>query len=215
MPAVRFDRIQSVLCLGAHSDDIEIGCGGAILQLIQKHPDVSIHWVVLSGAGVREREARASAELFLAGCKSAEIVVHPFRDAYFPIQWEELKNAFSALAKQCDPDLIFTHRLEDRHQDHRVVSELTWNHFRRHMILEYEIPKYEGDLSTPSFYIPLNDEMAATKIDILMKSFNSQQTKPWFDRTTFEGIMRIRGLESGGDGSFAEGFHSRKLAVQF
>ncbi|MEM1068473.1 MAG: PIG-L deacetylase family protein [Planctomycetota bacterium] len=209
-----FDPIESVLCVGAHSDDIEIGCGGTLLQMLAKRPELKVHWVVFSGNAQRESEARRSANAFLRQCENKTITTYSFRDAYFPAQWEEIKQRFGELREQCDPDLVFTHRLEDRHQDHQIVSQLTWNHFRNHAILEYEIPKYEGDLVTPSVYVPLQPEIATTKVDLLSKHFASQQSKPWYDTATFEALMRIRGLESGASSQRAEAFIARKLLLQ-
>ena len=215
MNGLGFHRLETILCLGAHADDIEIGCGGTILQLLKQRPQVKVHWIVFSGDERRQSEARESAEAFLAGCQNKQVDVRDFRDAYFPAQWESLKDQFSKLRQQCEPSLVFTHRLDDRHQDHQVVSQLTWNHFRQHPILEYEIPKYEGDLATPSIYVPLESEMAEHKIRLLERHFFSQQSKPWYDRSTFEGLMRVRGLESGSSSPWAEGFYVRKLNVSF
>lgn len=166
-----------VLCIGAHSDDIEIGCGGALLTLVEARPDLEFHWVVLSARGEREREARDSAARFLEGAASHHIVVEAFRDAYFPYLGSEIKGFFDELQSQVSPDLIFTHFRRDRHQDHRLVSDLTWNTFRNHLILEYEVPKYDGDLGAPNLYVPLASPQVETKLRYLMSGFPSQHAK--------------------------------------
>lgn len=214
MISLRPDTIQSVLCIGAHSDDIEIGCGGTILKLLQQNPALNIHWVVLSGNGVRAGEARRSAEIFLESANSARTEVLEFQDARFPYtEAEEIKDYFAALSGSANPDLVFTHRREDMHQDHRLIAELTWQHFRDHMILEYEIPKYEGDLGQPNVFVSLSAEMAKRKIDAIISSFKSQNDKPWFRSETFEAMLRLRGIECQSSTGLAEAFHSRKLCL--
>jgi LmbE family N-acetylglucosaminyl deacetylase len=203
----------TILCLGAHSDDIEIGCGGSILQLQKTYGNLHIHWVVFSAAGVRGEEARKSAGLFTAGCKS-EIVLKEYRDGFFPYNGAAIKSEFEDIKGHVTPDVVFTHWRNDAHQDHRLLSELTFNTFRNHLVLEYEIPKYDGDIGQPSVFIPLPEPVPERKVDCLMEAFDSQRrTKPWFDRATFMGLMRIRGMESNAPSGFAEAFHCRKLVL--
>ena len=207
--------IRSVLCIGAHADDIEIGCGGTILKLLATHRDFSIRWVVLSADGARADEARMSAERFLQGAGgTSRVDVAGFEDASFPYaDGPALKRYFRELTASCTPDLVFTHRREDLHQDHRFVAELTWQHFRDHMILEYEIPKYEGDLGQPSVFVPLPETFAEAKIDALVSAFPSQADKTWFSADTFRALMRVRGVECRAPSGLAEAFHCRKLVL--
>jgi LmbE family N-acetylglucosaminyl deacetylase len=202
-----------VLCLGAHSDDIEIGCGGTLLRLLDEVPGSSVHWVVLSATDVREREARASAADFLARAASSTVVTKAFRESYFPAQWSEIKLFLEEVRREGDPDVVLTHHHADLHQDHRIVSELTWNTFRRHLILEYEIPKYEGDLGRPNFFVRLPRTTAERKVELLMKHFQTQGARPWFRPDTFHGLMSIRGIESLAPDGRAEAFHARKVAL--
>jgi len=203
----------SVLCLGAHCDDIEIGCGGSLLHLKAAFPRTQFHWVVFSAGGARGREAAAAAELFTSGC-GRTVILKEFRDGFLPYTGGEVKDYFEELKRQVNPDLIFTHWGGDAHQDHRLVSELTWNTFRNHVILEYEIPKYDGDLGHPSVFVPLAAPHYETKIDYLFQAFVSQQSRRWFDRQTFLGLMRIRGMEANSPTGFAEAFYSRKLILE-
>jgi LmbE family N-acetylglucosaminyl deacetylase len=206
------DRPLKILCLGAHSDDIEIGCGGTILKLLSSNPATNFHWVVLSAAGDREKEARTSAERFLAGAFSRKIVIQNFKDGFFPYNGGEIKEYFEEIRKQVSPDLILTHFRHDLHQDHRLVSELTWNTFRDHLILEYEVLKYDGDLGAPNVFVQLRDEHAHKKVNYILEVFRTQGGRNWFTEDAFMSIMRIRGLESNAPGKFAEGFYCRKLA---
>jgi LmbE family N-acetylglucosaminyl deacetylase len=200
------------LCLGAHSDDIEIGCGGTLLHLKKQFPQMKFHWVVFTAAGARRDEATRAAELFTAGCEK-EIVLKDFRDGFLPNTGGEVKNYFEEINKQVVPDVIFTHWKEDAHQDHRLLSELTWNTFRNHLIFEYEIPKYDGDLGRPNFYVPLEASLYETKVDHLMEAFATQRNKAWFDRNLFLGLMRVRGMEANSPSGYAEAFHCRKLVM--
>jgi LmbE family N-acetylglucosaminyl deacetylase len=215
IPAVlggRTDAPLRILCIGAHSDDVEIGCGGTILRLLAERPGCSVHWVVFSATQAREEEARASAAEFLVQASQASVSVERFRESYFPASWAEIKDKFESL-RQVEPDLVFTHRRRDEHQDHRLLGELTWNTFRRHLILEYEIPKYEGDLEPPNLYSALPAAVAARKVDLLVRHFASQTGRSWFRRETFEGLMALRAVECNAPSGFAEGFHARKVAV--
>jgi LmbE family N-acetylglucosaminyl deacetylase len=206
-------RPLRVLAIGAHADDIEIGCGGTILRLVAEHPGLEVDWLVLSGAGGRAGEAADSAAAFCDGAGDTQVAVERFRDGFLPYVGGEVKERFERLKAEVDPDLILTHRLEDRHQDHRLVAELTWNTFRGHLILEYEIPKYEGDLGHPNLFVPLEAEHCRRKIELLRKSFPSQVGRSWFSDDTFWALLRLRGVESGGPGRFAEAFTARKLVL--
>ncbi len=199
---------QRVMCIGAHSDDIEIGCGGTVLKLIQHNPNLEFYWAVMSGNPERATEARQAASRFLEGAHST-VRIFEFSDTLFPTQFAELKNVFSSIRAEFQPDLIFTHARNDRHQDHRTLSDLTWNAFRNHLILEYEIPKFDGDLGQPNVFVALDEHLAQRKVELLMECFGTQRSKHWFSPDTFEGLMRLRGLESAT--RFAEGFHGRKL----
>jgi LmbE family N-acetylglucosaminyl deacetylase len=202
----------SVLCLGAHSDDIEIGCGGTLLRLLAEYPGAKVHWVVFASNPEREREARASAASFCAGA-DATVVVHAFRESFFPAQWSDLKDAMEAVRKACRPDLVFSHRLEDMHQDHRVLAELTWNSFRDHLIWQYEIAKYEGDLGRPNLYVPLTRAVAERKVELLHQHFPTQTSRSWFHADTFHGLMSLRAIECNAPEGRAEAFHVRKFVV--
>lgn len=204
---------RTILCLGAHSDDIEIGCGGSILQLLRMYKGLDFYWIVFSSGHQRDREARRSADLFLKGAAKKTVVVHDFRNGYFPSILPDIKDYFEELKKEVSPDVIFTHARHDLHQDHRTLNQLTWNTWRNHVILEYEIPKWDGDLGTPNLYIPFDERVAARKIKHLMACFGTQRDKHWFTPDTFQGLMRIRGLESNSPGKFAEGFYARKLVL--
>lgn len=201
----------NVLCLGAHGDDIEIGCGGSVLRLLEEWQAVQVFWVVCSATGTRKKESADSAERFLAGAQQKTVDLQEFRDGFFPYHGGEIKEFFERLKGTCSPDLIFTHYRKDLHQDHRLISELTWNTFRDHLILEYEIIKYDGDLGSPNFFIPLSESVGRRKVDLLLKSFRSQREKQWFDADTFFSVLRIRGLESNAPEKYAEGFYCRKL----
>jgi len=205
------DRVTRVLCLGAHSDDIEIGCGGTLLKLLRDRRDLQVQWVVFSGRGSRAREARASAKAFLAGAEKSNVVVRQFRDSFFPTQLKEIKGYFETIKSSFEPDLVFTHYRDDRHQDHRVVSDLTWNTFRNHVILEYEIPKYDGDLGIPNFFVRLEENDCRKKVDYLCRHFQTQANKHWFAEETFRGLMRLRGMECAS--AYAEAFYCRKFVA--
>jgi LmbE family N-acetylglucosaminyl deacetylase len=202
----------TVLCLGAHSDDIEIGCGGTLVELSRRHPGLKFRWEVFSGDDARERETRNAAAA-LMGAANVEIHVHKFRGSYFPHSGAEIKDAFEAIASRIKPDLIMTHYLSDRHQDHRVISELTWNSFRSHAILEYEIAKYDGDLAHPGVFCPLPEETVERKVAVLLDCFGSQRNHQWFDADLFKGLMRLRGIECNSPTRYAEAFHARKLII--
>jgi LmbE family N-acetylglucosaminyl deacetylase len=209
---IREGRALRVLCLGAHSDDIEIGCGGTLLQLQRTYGKLDFTWVVLSASGVRTKEAAKGAELFTDGSQK-NVILKEFRDGFLPYHGREVKEFFEELKKSSDPDLIFTHWQGDAHQDHRLVNELTWNTFRNHFILEYEIPKYDGDLGRPSVFVPLDKDICEAKVTRLQEAFESQLTKPWFSKETVLGLMRIRGMESNSPSGYSEAFYSRKIVL--
>jgi len=201
-----------ILCLGSHSDDIEIGCGGTILRMLSGTQKIEITWIVFASNSEREREARNSAALFLNQATRKEILIKSFRDGFFPFEGAQIKNYFEEL-KGIAPDLIFTHSRKDAHQDHRLIAELTWNTFRNHLVLEYEIPKYDGDLGQPNLFVPLEQEICETKVRYLMGAFESQRTKPWFGRDTFLALMRLRGMECVAASGYAETFYCHKLVL--
>jgi LmbE family N-acetylglucosaminyl deacetylase len=202
-----------LLAVGAHADDIEIGCGATILRLAAEHPGLSVDWLVLSGHGDRAGEAADSAAAFLAGAGATRVMVEGFRDGFFPYDGGAVKERFERLKTEVAPDLVLTHRLEDRHQDHRLVAELTWNTFRDHLILEYEIPKYEGDLGRPNLYVPVGQEHGERKVELLRKCFPSQADRSWFSDDTFWATLRLRGIECNAPGRYAEAFQARKLVL--
>jgi len=205
--------LRRLLCLGAHCDDIEIGCGGTILRLLSEHSNIEIYWKVFSSTAVRKKEALRGAKLFLAGAKKKKIAIHKYRDRFFPSLHAQIKGEFDKLKKEFAPDVILTHYRHDLHQDHRVINELTWNTFRNHLILEYEIPKYDGDLGTPNFFVGLNRNTCERKAEYILDAFASQRDKQWFTADTFMALPRIRGIEANCTSGFAESFHCRKLVL--
>jgi LmbE family N-acetylglucosaminyl deacetylase len=207
------EPVRRVLAVGCHADDIEIGCGGTLLTLTRASRDVEVTWVVLAARDEREREARASAEVFLAAAARAEVEIHGFRESFLPYDGGAVKEVFQDLARRVDPQLVFTHTRADLHQDHRFACELTWNAFRNHTVLEYEIPKVDGDLGRPNAYVPLTAAVAEEKIALLHELFPSQGEKHWFDAETFRGLMRLRGMEVVAPERYAEAFVARKLAL--
>jgi len=210
---VRLTGLRQVLCLGAHADDIEIGCAGTVLQLLEENPGLDVRWVVLSAAGDRAAEAARSAAALLQGAGQADVRVADFRETYFPYLGGEVKAYVAALGAGFEPDLVLTHWREDLHQDHRLVSELTWNTFRDHLILEYEIPKWDGDMGRPSIFVPLEQDVADRKIAHLVDAFPSQSGRDWFDPEVFRGLLRLRGMEARSPSGYAEAFHCRKLVL--
>lgn len=205
--------LETVLLLGAHCDDIEIGMGATVLRLVERHPGAHFVWATLSSDEVRERETRAAAERLLAGARRTTVLVQQFRGSYFPYDGAAIKAFFETLKQHGDPDVVFTHYRHDLHQDHRITNELTWNTFRNHCILEYEIPKYDGDLGIPNAFVPITRAQLSRKIDVLMECFPSQHDKRWFTRETFEGLARLRGIESNAGEGYAEAFHCRKAVL--
>lgn len=199
-----------ILCLGAHPDDIEIGCGGTLLRIIEDVPNAHFFWVVFSGNEQRKKEAIESAETFLRKAQG-KIILKNFKDSYFPFLGVQIKDFFEELKKEISPDIIFTHYKKDLHQDHRLISELTWNSFRDHFILEYEIIKYDGDLRTPNFYVNLTRSQVNKKISHILNFFKTQNGKIWFTEETFRSILKIRGIESNCSDNYSEGFYCRKI----
>ena len=206
------DGALKVLCLGCHSDDIEIGCGGTILRLIDEYPGCQFHWVVFSATDEREGEARHGAERFAGADRLSGLRLESFRDGFMPFEGAKVKAVFEEL-KAVSPDVIFTHLRDDAHQDHRLIAELTWNTFRDHFILEYEIPKYDGDLGRPNVFIPLEADVIRKKVGYLMEVFQSQRSRRWFEDQTFLSLSRLRGMECNAPSGYAEAFYSRKLAL--
>ncbi|MDB5047960.1 MAG: hypothetical protein JWO30_1031 [Fibrobacteres bacterium] len=202
-----------ILCLGAHCDDIEIGCGGTVLRLIEEHPTAEFHWVVFSSNPKRKAEAQAAAEQFLKGAARKEIRILEFRDGYLPYSGALVKDAFEALKKDVSPDLILTHYRQDLHQDHRLVSDLTWNTWRDQLILEYEIPKYDGDMGIPNLFVPVSGEQAARKVKAILEGYPTQKGRQWFEEDTFYSLMRLRGMEANSPSRYAEAFHGRKSVL--
>jgi LmbE family N-acetylglucosaminyl deacetylase len=206
------DSPLRLLVVGAHADDIEIGCGGTLLRLAAGRPDLSVDWVVCSAAGARREEAEAGAEAFLTGVSDRTVELESFRDGFFPYSGTEVKEFFEGL-KDRSPDLILTHHRNDLHQDHRLVCELTWNTFRDHLILEFEVPKYDGDLGAPGVFVHLTEDVARRKVEALTAAYGSQREKRWFTEETFLGLMRLRGMESNSPTGYAEAFYSRKAVL--
>jgi LmbE family N-acetylglucosaminyl deacetylase len=202
-----------ILALGAHCDDIEIGCGGALRLLVSRHPGSKIRWTVFSSTPERELETRAASRMILSADADVTYDIQSFRNSYFPYIGSSIKEHMERVKSEFEPDLIFTHFEHDRHQDHRIVSELTKNAFRDHLILEYEIVKYDGDLASPNVFVPLTGDEVRMKIDALFAAFASQHSKHWFTRDSFEALMRVRGIESNAPGGFAEAFHCRKVRL--
>jgi LmbE family N-acetylglucosaminyl deacetylase len=213
MRQISLRTVSRVLCLGAHSDDIEIGAGGTLLKLTEQAPDLEIRWVVFSAPGLRTDEARSSADEFLSGVTRKQVKIGSFRESYFPSEWPSIKEWFEEIKATFIPDVVFTHYRDDRHQDHRVLSDLAWNTFRDHLILEYEILKYDGDLGQPNLFVPLPEQLCDRKIDLLMKHFKTQSAKHWFTSDTFEAMHRVRGIECASPTGRAEAFYCRKIVL--
>ena len=207
------NRVKRVLCVGAHSDDIEIGCGGTVLRMLEQSRSIEFYWLVLGSGPRRAKEAERSAKAFLSGASRKTVVVKSFRDGFLPYLGPPVKECFEELKKAFAPDVIFTHCRHDLHQDHRLVCELTWNTFRNHLILEYQIPKYDADLRSPNFFVPLSDAQARKKVNSLMRYFTTQQNKQWFAEELFYGLMRLRATEAASPTRYAEAFCCRKVVL--
>ena len=206
------DRPLTVLCLGAHPDDIEIGCGGTLLRLLAEHPDAIVRWIVFSGSEGRRVEAKNSAQSFFGG-HAGNYQIFDFRDGYFPFYGAVIKDVFEGLKGTVDPSLIFSHWVKDAHQDHRVIAELTHCTFRNHLIFQYEIPKYDGDLGNPNVFVPLSREQMTRKVNFILENFPSQATRQWFDEATFRALARLRGIGCNASEGLAEAFYSTKLVI--
>ena len=207
------ERLNTVLCLGAHADDIEIGCGGTLLKLVREYSGLHVVWVVFSAEGTRSREARVSARAFLKGLRQTRIIVKKFPGGFFPFEGARIKEYFEELKRVCQPNVVFTHYRDDRHQDHRILSDLTWNTFRNHLILEYEIPKYDGDLGTPNLFVRLAEDLCRRKVEYLRRFFQTQNDKHWFSEDTFFSLLRLRGIECPSPTKYAEAFYCRKMVL--
>jgi LmbE family N-acetylglucosaminyl deacetylase len=203
-----------VLCLGAHCDDIEIGCGGTVLTLAAAKREMEICWLVFSSDERRKEEALKSAAVFLENIPRRTVLVDSYRDGFLPYIGREIKERFEQLKNEFSPDVILTHYSRDLHQDHRLISELTWNTFRDHLILEYEIPKYDGDFGSPNLFVPLSKPACERKIETILSAFKSQINKHWFSREVFLSVMRLRGMEANASSSYAEGFYCRKSVLE-
>lgn len=215
MLPLRFEKLDEnalVLCIGAHCDDIEIGCGGTLLRIAHEYPRARFHWAVFSGSEARQAETREAAKMLL-GIDRVKVDFLGFRESHLPSQYESVKAAMEKVRAAGEPSLVLTHRIEDRHQDHRTLAELTWNTFRRHLVLEYEIPKYEGDLGHPNVFFPLSAADLDAKVQMLMTAFPSQRARAWFTPETFRALARIRGIECASQTGFAEAFHARKICI--
>lgn len=213
VPGVESGRPMQLLCIGAHSDDIEIGCAGTLLGWLEGPRPIHVTWVVLTASGERAKEARRSAKALLRRAAGIDLVFAEFRDGFLPAQYPEVKALFESVKARVQPDIVLTHRLEDRHQDHRLAAELTWNTWRDHLILEYEIVKYEGDLGQPNVFVPMSAGAARRKASHLQRHFGSQRSKDWFSQETFLALSRLRGIECRSRSGHAEAFHARKLTL--
>ena len=203
----------NLLCIGAHPDDIELGCGGTVMTLLSAHPGSRVVWTVFSGTPERAEEARRSAATILGAAGASDVVVHDFRDGFFPSELAKIKDAFENMKSKILPDLVFTHRRGDHHQDHRTLAELTWNTFRDHLVLEYEIPKYDPDFGNPNVFVPLKRTVADAKVGVLVGCFHSQKSRRWFEAGVFEAMMRLRGMQCAAPSGLAEGFYAPKLCI--
>jgi LmbE family N-acetylglucosaminyl deacetylase len=206
-------RPQKVLAIGAHADDIEIGCGGTVLHLLASDVPLDVRWVVLSARDERAAEAQRSAEAFLEGAAQREVLLGDFRDGFLPHAGYEVKDFFEELKAAFEPDVVLTHTRSDLHQDHRLANELTWNTWRNHLVLEYEVPKYDGDLGAPNVFVPLSEETVARKLELLQEHFGSQRGKHWFTSDVFRALARLRGVEAASPSGLAEAFYGRKLTL--
>lgn len=213
MTALAIPGLSRLLVLGAHCDDIEIGCGATVMHLVNRHPGLSVRWATFSGDRERRDETQRAAEAFLDGAGTRQVDVFDFRDGYFPWIGDAIKDRFEEIARTFVPDLVLTHHRHDRHQDHRVISDLTWNTFRRQLVLEYEVPKWDGDLGRPNVYVPLSDADVQRKIAHLMTFYASQRSHDWFTEDLFAGMMRLRGVECRAASGFAEAFYGYKLTL--
>ena len=200
-----------ILCIGAHCDDIEIGCAGTLLRLAREYPQARFVWAIFARDQGREVESRRAAGSLLG--TPPKLCFFDFQPSFFPANFELIKNSFEELKVHLNPCVVFTHCLHDRHQDHALLAQMTWNTFRSHLILEYEIPKYEGDLGHPNLFAPLSADDLNQKVRVLMECFPSQRVRPWFTDDTFRALARLRGIECSSPTGFAEAFHARKICL--
>lgn len=207
------DRPLRVLCIGAHCDDIEIGCGATLATLARGEAEAVVDWVILSGTEQRQGESRAAMRALLGDAARGQLLFGDFEDGRFPAEYGRLKDFFEELKSLEVPDLILTHERDDRHQDHRICNEMVWSTFRDQVVLEFEIPKWDGGLGNPSVYVPVTREAAGLKVDALLSCHGSQRHRDWFTRSTFESLMRLRGIECRATAGLAEAFHARKLVL--
>lgn len=207
------DRELKILCLGAHPDDIEIGCGGTLFSMLEKYKRAHVDWVVFSSENTREEEARISANIFLEHAATINVKINKFRNGFFPYIGAEIKEYFESIKNNISPDIIFTHYREDLHQDHRIISDLTWNTFRNHFILEYEIPKWDGDLGRPNVFMPLNEFVCKNKIANILSVFKTQASKHWFNESLLYSVLRLRGMECVSPTGYAEAYYCKKMAI--
>jgi len=212
--ATHSGKLEHVLCFGAHCDDIEIGCGGTILTLLETCDNLEVTWVLFTSSEKRREEAERGASAFCEKAAKLNLKIFDFRDGFLPWSGAEVKDAMEQVKREINaPDLVLTHYHKDMHQDHRFIAELTWNTFRNHLILEYEIPKWDGDLGTPNTYLPLSKNTGREKIRLLQEVYNSQQTKKWFTDDLFWSLMRLRGMECNAPDNIAEAFYGRKNKI--
>jgi len=203
-------RPLSILAIGAHPDDIEIGAGGTLLSLAAACPGLQARYLVLTGTAERHEEARSAASAFLPAT-DVHIDLHELPEGRFPAVWARVKDALEDVARSCSPDLILAPSRADAHQDHRTIGEIVPTVFRDQLYLGYEIPKWDGDLSQPSMYLPLSADVARRKVELLHKCFPSQRVRDWWDDEVFLGMARLRGMEC--RAPYAEAFTCTKSAI--
>ncbi len=205
-------RPLSVLVVGAHPDDIEIGAGGTLLNLSDSQPGLRVHYVVLTGTPQRQEEARAAAESFLSGA-DLTVDLHALPEGRLPAVWADVKDVLEDVARTCAPDLILAPSSHDAHQDHRTIGEIIPTVFRDGLSLSYEIPKWDGDFGRPSLYVALSSQTARRKVELLHKCYPSQSARDWWDDEVFLGLARLRGMEC--RAGYAEGFTCSKATLTF
>jgi LmbE family N-acetylglucosaminyl deacetylase len=203
-------RPLSILAIGAHPDDIEIGAGGALLSLAAAYPGLQARYVVMTGTAERHQEAHSAASAFLPSA-DVRIDLHELPEGRFPAVWAQVKDALEEVARSCSPDLVLAPTRADAHQDHRTIGEIVSTVFRDQLYLGYEIPKWDGDLGQPSMYFPLSAGVARRKVELLHKCFPSQRGRDWWDDEVFLGMARLRGMEC--RAPYAEAFTCTKAVI--